>query len=360
MVSHCRHFGACGGCAVAAPEAIDKAGLLHAALRKAGFDVARPPLVSIPAGTRRRVDLATRRVAGRVEGNITLGLHRARSSDVIDMQECVLLAPPLVALLPPLRVLLRSLEGFRREASVVINLLDRGPDILLRLDGALTGPDRNRLIAFARSHGVLRMSAAEPKAEAELVVMLSPPVITLTGVAVTVPPGGFLQASAPGEAAIIQAVLAGLPKLGSKARIVELYAGAGTLTFALARHARVEAYEGEVLAVAALDAAVRGHGLAGRVSASLRDLTRRPLQATELAGRAAVVLDPPYAGAGAQMRNIAASKVARVIYVSCNPEALAHDAVVLQRAGYAVMSAVAIDQFAYSANVESVVVFGLQ
>jgi 23S rRNA (uracil1939-C5)-methyltransferase len=58
------------------------------------------------------------------------------------------------------------------------------------------------------------------------------------------------------------------------------------------------------------------------------------------------------------MRFIAASGCKRVIYVSCNPEALAHDAAVLNRAGYEVISAVPIDQFPYSGNLESVVVFG--
>jgi len=72
-----------------------------------------------------------------------------------------------------------------------------------------------------------------------------------------------------------------------------------------------------------------------------------------------VVLDPPYAGAGAQVKNLAASGVARIIYVSCNPAALARDGFALRAAGYKILSAVPIDQFPYSENVESVVVFGL-
>jgi 23S rRNA (uracil1939-C5)-methyltransferase len=89
-----------------------------------------------------------------------------------------------------------------------------------------------------------------------------------------------------------------------------------------------------------------------------RDLARRPLKAEEMKGAGVVVLDPPYAGAGAaQMRNVAGGGVRRVVYVSCNPAALAADARWLTGAGYEVMSAVAIDQFPYSENVESVVVF---
>jgi 23S rRNA (uracil1939-C5)-methyltransferase len=46
-----------------------------------------------------------------------------------------------------------------------------------------------------------------------------------------------------------------------------------------------------------------------------------------------------------------------VIYVSCHPAALARDAAVLQAAGYRLLSAAPIDQFLWSARLESVCVF---
>jgi 23S rRNA (uracil1939-C5)-methyltransferase len=354
LMTHCLHFGACGGCAVDDRHAIDKFAMLSAALEKAGFPaVAAARLIETPLRTRRRVDLA----AARLGAEIVLGLHAARSHDIVDMQECVLLRPNLFALVAKLRALLRHLEGFRRTASVIVNWLDDGPDVLLRLDAAVSGPDRAKMIAFAKASGAVRISAAKGDGEPELVAMLRPPLLTLSGVAVAPAPGAFLQASREGEAAIVSAVLAGLPKLAPKARIVELYAGVGTMSFALAERARVEAYEGAAPAVAALDAAVRRAGLAGRIRAEIRDLSRRPLKVSEMAGAACVVLDPPFAGAGPQIRNLAASGVARVVYVSCNPAALANDAAALRQAGYRVAEAAPIDQFPYSENVESVVVF---
>ena len=355
MTSHCQHFGICGGCAVDDPGAIDKVSLLEAALARAGFaDAPIAPLVEVPLAARRRVDLA----ATRKGSEIALGLHRARGADVVDMCECALLRPEFLPLLPPLRELLRSLTAFRRAGSVVINWLDNGPDILFRLDAEFALPDRRRIIEFAKTHGAPRISVATGDEVPEPVVIVVPPVVSFGGVAVTPPPGGFLQASAEGEAAIIAAVLAGLPKLTAKARIVELFAGAGTLSFPLSRLARVEAYEGDEAAVASADAAARGAGLAGRVTFARRDLHRRPLQPADMAKAACVVLDPPFAGAAAQMRFIVASGVKRVIYVSCNPEALAHDAGALRRGGYSVLAATPIDQFPYSGNLESVVVFG--
>jgi 23S rRNA (uracil1939-C5)-methyltransferase len=120
MTSHCQHFGICGGCAVDDPHAIDKFSLLRTALERAGFvDAPMAPLVEVPAGTRRRADLA----ATRKGTDIALGLHKARGTDVVDMHECVLLRPEFLLLLPPLRELLRSLTAFRRAGSVVINWL---------------------------------------------------------------------------------------------------------------------------------------------------------------------------------------------------------------------------------------------
>jgi 23S rRNA (uracil1939-C5)-methyltransferase len=353
-MSHCKHFGTCGGCAVDDRAAIDKRAMLIAALRQAGFPGAPvADLISTPIHTRRRVDLA----AARRGADVLLGLNAARSNDVIDMTECALLTPQLFALVAPLRELLRHLSGFRRAASVIVNWLDQGPDILLRLDFTATGPDRQKMIAFAGASKAVRISAGVGDEEPEPVAVLSPPTLTLSGVPVDPAPAAFLQPSLEGEAALRAAVLSGLPKLTPKSRIVELYAGIGTFSFALQKHGRVEAYEGAPAAVAAHDLAIRRANLAGRMRIEHRDLARRPLKISEMTGAAAVVLDPPYAGAAAQMRNLAASLVPRIIYISCNPAALAKDADALRQSGYHVVTATPIDQFPYSENVESVVIF---
>jgi len=146
-------------------------------------------------------------------------------------------------------------------------------------------------------------------------------------------------------------------KITSKTRVAELYAGCGTLTFALAGVVRVAAFEGDTATVAALKQAINQGGVAGRIEAFQRDLARQPLSAKELAAFAGVVLDPPHGGAAAQIAQIAAAGVATVVYVSCNPATLSRDARVLSGAGYKLASVRAIDQFLWSARVESVSVF---
>jgi 23S rRNA (uracil1939-C5)-methyltransferase len=359
VVPPCRHFGRCGGCVLQHWRDADyrswKSGLLSHALRQAGF---RPPdpLAFVPGspGERRRVDFAVRRVAGR----IVLGLHEQRSAEVIDITGCLVLHPALMALMAPLRRLLSGLAAIRRQGSAVINLLDSGPDMLLRGDAPLTLDDRTALTGFAREHGLSRVSQAEGGSSPETICLLRPAITTLSGFAVRPPPGAFLQATAEGERAIRQAVLDGMPaKLPSKARVAELYAGCGTLTFALADVARVVAFEGDTATHAALKQAVNQGARAGRVEAVQRDLVRQPLSAKELEAFAAVVLDPPHSGAAAQIGRIAAAGVPSVVYVSCNPATLSRDSRALFEAGYTLAAATAIDQFLWSARLESVSAF---
>jgi 23S rRNA (uracil1939-C5)-methyltransferase len=83
------------------------------------------------------------------------------------------------------------------------------------------------------------------------------------------------------------------------------------------------------------------------------------LQAKELQSFTAVVLDPPFAGAAAQVAQIAAARVPGVICVSCNPTTLSRDARLLHQAGYRLRGATPIDQFLWSARLESVVAFSI-
>ena len=353
----CRHFGPCGGCALqhwdGAAYRDWKRARLAEALARAGFpDTPVAPLAPCPTATRRRADLAIRQGAD----GVRIGFHERAGAQVVDMRECHVLDPAILALLEPLRGLLARLRGFRREGSALVNLLSTGPDLLLRTDAALTAQDRQILAAFGEAHGIPRIAWALNKGAPEMAAQSGGVSLLLDGVAVPPAPGAFLQATPEGEAAIVEAVLAALPRrLPAKARIADLYAGVGTLSLPLSRLARVDAFEGEAEAVAAL--AAGANKAMRRVQAKRRDLARQPLLPAELAAYAAVVLDPPYAGAAEQIGIIARSRVERVVYVSCNPAALSRDAALLKRGGWRAVSAVPVDQFLWSPHLESVVAF---
>lgn len=354
----CPHFDqGCGGCAVqhwsSAAQAGWKRDRLREALARGGYpDAAVAETVTTPPGRRRRADFAVRRGPG----GIVLGFHMAGSAQVLDIAGCAVLDPRITALLAPLREMLRRLAALRREGSVVVNLLDTGPDLVLRTDGPLTAAERVTLAGFSQQAGIPRVAWALKDGPAEIAAQTGPASITLSGAVLAPAPGAFLQASPDGEAAIIAAVLAALPaKLAGRGRIADLHAGLGTLSVPLAARGRVTAFESEAAAVTALAAASGRAGVP--VTATRRDLARQPLTVAELAAFAAVVLDPPHGGAAEQVPLLARSAVPVVIYVSCNPAALSRDARAFAQAGWTLAAATPIDQFVHSAQLEAVVAF---
>ncbi len=351
----------CGGCTLQhwdrAASLAWKEERVRGALEAAGFDrPAMRPAVQVETLTRRRVILAFSR---RADGAPVIGLHRRLSREIVDMTECHVLHPSLFSLLAPFRSLLRSAALLSKDETGVLaaNLLDDGPDLLLRTRREPGARDRVALAAFAATTGASRISwQADPEMAPEPVAVLRRPRVTFGGQTVEPAPGAFLQAVATAEAAISADAVEALPsRLRPGTVIAELYAGSGTLSFPLASRGRVRAYEGDALAFETLRRASGGT----RVDPVRRDLARAPVTASEMRDVSVVVLDPPHGGAGRQVDEIAAARPTTVVSVSCNPASLGRDAATLRRAGYALEGARAIDQFLFSARVESVSVFRL-
>jgi 23S rRNA (uracil1939-C5)-methyltransferase len=348
----CRHFGSCGGCALQHFDASDYDALkrrqVETALSRRGFrDVAIGPTARTQPAARRRAEFAAMRNAGRVH----VGFNAYRSPAVVDLEECAVLHPAIVALLPALRSLAAALLGERQTADVLVTHTDMGLDVLI---GGMQPPNRTQreaLAAFAQANDLVRVAWRDGSATPEVIVERRPPQVTFAGTAVNIPPGAFLQASPEGEAAIVAAVTG---SLGRAKRVADLYAGCGTLTFPLARHARVHAVEGAAELAEALGAAARRSGQAGRVTIERRDLSRRPLLATELDEFDTVVFDPPRDGAALQASEIARSRVPTVIGASCNPATFARDARILADGGYRLDEITPVDQFLWSTHLELV------
>jgi len=70
-----------------------------------------------------------------------------------------------------------------------------------------------------------------------------------------------------------------------------------------------------------------------------------------------VIFDPPRAGAEAQARQIAASRVPLVIGIACDAGTFARDAATLVAGGYGLESVTPVDQFRHAGHVEMVGVF---
>ena len=348
----CVHFPACGGCQLQHLDEESYADFVTArvtgALAGQGVTpgTVLPPHISPPM-TRRRASLRAARAGKRV----TIGFAEEGSHRLIDLQMCAVLDPRLLALVAPLRALLAAILPDKRAAHVKMSLVDQGVDLLLegvRVEGLAAD---EALGDFARAQALARLTIDEgdgPQTRWE------PEAATVSfgGAAVGFPPFAFLQATPDGEAALVAAVRAAMPETGP---VADLFCGLGTFALALGDARPVYAAE------AARDVILRLKMAAGRaqrrLAADHRDLFRRPLTPAELDRFAAVILDPPRAGAREQVLQLAASNVPLIAYVSCNPASFARDAAHLTAAGYRLESVKPVGQFRWSTHVELVGIF---
>jgi 23S rRNA (uracil1939-C5)-methyltransferase len=342
QVPPCRHFPLCGGCQLQHLDDATYAQFItdRIAGALAAHDLAtdiRAPILS-PPRTRRRATLHAEPTGGRMR----IGFSEAASHALVDIQECHILAPELFAVVAPLRKLLARLGGKRR-TDIQMTSCNQGVDLLVgaKADGLAAAEAIN---AFCQDNGIARFAiddglGPETRWERE------PVTVTLGGVPVPFPHGGFLQATPNGEAALVAAVR---EAVGPARTVADLFAGLGT--FALSLDGKVYSAEAARDAILSLKSAA---GRAGRqIFIDHRDLYRRPLTVEELGRFDAIVLDPPRAGARDQAAALAAARTPMIAYVSCNPSSFARDAQMMCEGGYCLDWIQPVGQFRWSTHVE--------
>lgn len=346
----CRHFSRCGGCTAQHMSAQLYRRWKETALRQAfahrGLEVSPEPMRSVAAWSRRRAFFGVARRGETVE----LGFREERRHALVDLEECPVLDPAIVAALPALRGIARLVWPADAGGRLVVTRVEGGLDAAFEGGQARPGPDA--LAASARCAAearLLRLSV-----DGAVVYMDRVPTVMLGGVSVELPPGAFLQAVPEAEALMIELVAGAV---GKARHVVDLFSGLGTFALPLARKARVLAVDADRRSVEALDKAARGATGLKPLSTRVRDLVREPLSRGELDGFDAAVIDPPRAGAKAQAEALARSRVTTVVMVSCNPATLARDARILTDGGYRLQAVTPIDQFIYSPHLEAVAVF---
>ncbi len=349
----CAHYPACGGCQLQhLNDGAYTDFVMDRLLRvlPAGLPAQTHPVALSPPRSRRRASLK----ALKRNGRLSLGFHSEGTHALVDIADCPLLVPELMALLPPLRALLKARLKDGQGAGIAMTLCDDGVDLLLANVSAEGLAAIEALSEFAATHDLARLSVEGPGGIDTLVERRAPTLI-MGGVAVPMPVAPFLQATREGEAALVAAVLAAV---GDTARVADLFCGLGTFALPLSQHAAVLAVDAAGPAVMALGVAARRAGR--RVEVQHRDLFRRPLAGKELSGFDAIVFDPPRAGAEAQARALAASAVPLVVAVSCNPNSFGRDAKILVEGGYTLTSLWPVAQFRWSSHVELVARFDRQ
>lgn len=345
----CRHFKSCGGCKL--QHASDsfvadwKVGVVRSALEAHGLETEFRPILTSPSQSRRRATFA----AKRTKKGAMAGFYGRASDVVIEIPDCQLLHPDLMAGLKVAEEL--ALIGTSRKAAlaVTVTLADSGLDVAVTQGKPLDGPLRMALAQFCEHMGLARLTW-----EDEVIAMRQPPLQQFGKARVLPPPGAFLQATKQGELALLEAVT---EIVGDAVHVADLFAGCGTFALPLSEHARVHAVESEAEMLGALDQGWRMAEGLKPVTTEARDLYRRPILPDEMKKLDAVVIDPPRAGAERQVVELCHAKVPRIAFVSCNPVTFARDAQLLCAAGYHLNWIQVVDQFRWSSHVELVASF---
>lgn len=302
----CPFFNSCGGCKYdfASPDYHDKKSGELRGLQLTG------DAVWIAPGVRRRAEFC---FAGS-----QFGFYAARSKDVVAITNCLNLCESINVVLPQIAGLPWTGSG-----ACLVTSCDNGIDVCITSDVPYFSPEFK---IAAEKLPVLRVTWND-----RVVMQRATPRISFDGHSVDYPSGAFLQPSVHGADHLRQMVVNAAR--GAK-RTADLFCGLGNFTFAL----NADGFD------------IVGMG-------AKRDLFNNPLTPGMLRQYDCVVMDPPRAGAASQCDVLAKSDVARIIYVSCNPNTFRRDAGILGRGGYKIKTLIPVDQFVGSAHWEIFSVF---
>lgn len=341
----CPHFRRCGGCALqhAADSFVadwKRQQVIDALAARGITDVEVRKTITSPARSRRRATFAARRT----KKGVQIGFHGRKSDEIVALTTCEVVKPDLMAAFPAIEACARLGASRKTALRATITRTENGLDLAIEGGKTLEKQALLDAAALADAHDLARLTW-----NGEILVTRRPPHQRIGPALVAPPPGGFLQATAEGEAALLKAARAAI---GAPAKLVDLFSGCGAFSIPFADRTEVHAVEGDAALLAALTKGWKAVGGLARITTEARDLFRRPLLAEELNAYPAAIIDPPRAGAKAQMEQLAASTIPVIASLSCDAGSFARDARTLIDGGYALDWVQPVDQFRWSPHVE--------
>jgi 23S rRNA (uracil1939-C5)-methyltransferase len=355
----CPLFDRCGGCAYQGYEYASQLALKEAVLRETlarGRVAWAGPIVVHPSpeiGWRMRASLHVH--FG--EDGLRLGLHEEGSHRVTDLDNCLQLSPAMNGAQRALaRALGRRPDWARHVQDVDLAEAPDGGQLVASLETDLEPAAAAALAGLADDVPALTglgIMAGAGRARRFMPLRGEPWIdATVQGVSLRAHVRSFFQGNRFLLDDLVAAVTGLIPPGGP---VLDLYAGVGLFALPLAARAeRVRGIEIDAGAVGDAERNVQRSGLGnvrierGEVAAALR--------AMEAGVDERVVLDPPRAGAGADVvRAIARRLPLSILYVSCDPSTLARDLKGFAAEGYVPAAVELFDLFPDTFHLETVV-----
>lgn len=307
------------------------------------------------------------------EGSIVTGFYRPRSHDIVPVEKCLIQSETADKIAAVVREWMTEFSvmpyDYEKKRGTIRHIYVRV--------GEKSGESQLTLISATKKMPKLdvlveRLRAAAPSLTGILLnhnqrddnvilgnrtdVLWGEPMLEdrLCGHTFLLSPEAFYQVN-HAQAERLYACAVDYAGLTGEETVLDLYCGAGTITLALAEHAKI------AIGVEIVPEAIEN---------AKRNALRNGMENTEFfcadAGQAAqrlakrgidvLVVDPPRKGLDATARDaILKMQPPKVVYVSCDPATLARDVAELCGAGYTLEKAQAFDLFPRTFHVETVV-----
>ena len=315
----CRYFGSCGGCLLQHMDRESYVEFKHKILQdilNVKSDISE--VVVIGPNVRRRCVFEV----VKKDDQIFLGFHRFHSHQIVNIDSCPLVLPEISSFIPTLKLeLLRRLPDRFKSKLFILKTIE-----------GINWYVNDEICHWPKSH------------------------ILIDDIPVEISHDSFLQTSEAADVVLQELVISEV--LESSKKVLDLFCGRGTFTIPLARKFKVTGIDIEEKGIGILHDLATKHKL--DLCAMTRDLFLSPIPNVQLKKFDFVVINPPRAGAAAQIKEIALSGIKKIVYVSCNPKTFASDFKILQKSGYKITKITPVDQFHWSPHLEIVAVLEYQ
>ncbi|MBV1904869.1 MAG: 23S rRNA (uracil(1939)-C(5))-methyltransferase RlmD [Pseudomonadales bacterium] len=384
----CQYFLKCGGCSM---QHMNQKHQLEAknrklieALEQSGVTpkINRQPVAGPKYLYRRRARMGVKYV--RAKERVLVGFREGFGGKIVEMSECLILAEPFSSNLQNIQMLIASLSICDRIPQIEMAAGDREAVIILRHLAEFSAVDLELISSFCRSTGIqvysqsggyetvtllcISQKSGTPKAESltqgksgEVIRPRLDYTIPDYGITIFHDVTDFVQINIEINRRLIEAAICSLD-LNTNDRVLDLFCGVGNFSLPMARMAGlVLGLEGDPQLVLRAKENALYNGLSGRAFFEQRDLYA-DLQVqgnTEILfpDYNKMLVDPPRSGIGAVINHIGASRVERLVYVSCNPKSFAEDAAQLLAFGFILESVRVFDMFPQTTHVETLGLF---
>lgn len=288
-------------------------------------------------------------------GKLQFGFRKKQSKEIVDVEQCPVLAQSLNELLPPLRSLLIQLKGQKHLGHVELVEADNGRVVLIRHLQPFNDKDMTLLRQFAEQYDVILYLA--PTSDSIDRISGQAPYYELDGQKLYFSPKDFIQVNREVNKQMVQQALDWL-EVEPQDRVLDLFCGLGNFSLPLAKRANtlvgVEGVD-EMVHRATDNSMINKQNNAAFYQANLEQDVTTMVWAQEHFNK--VLLDPARAGAAGVMQHVVNLNPERVVYVSCNPATLARDSQVLLKQGYQLERLGMLDMFPHTGHLESMALF---